>query len=250
MRPRQPQRRRHDAVAEQRQADVGRRGAVRHLGASNYSPQRLTEALELSRAQLGLLTSAIWGGMLLGMLPFGLLIDRRGERAVVALGALGLAAFLLLAAQASSFLPLFLLLIPAAVGASCAGPGGTRAITAWFPRHQRGMALLGVFGRNDGDRETLSAYAARGMGTEIYESPHSFEVGGKRVLLVHEIAEVSPRSIESHDFVIHGSSHLQSQKKMGTTLVINPGEACGWIHGKCTAAILDTDTGEVENITL
>jgi hypothetical protein len=33
----------------------------------------LTEALELSRAQLGLLTSAIWGGMLLGMLPFGLL---------------------------------------------------------------------------------------------------------------------------------------------------------------------------------
>ena len=118
------------------------------------------------------------------------------------------------------------------------------------PFHQRGMALLGVFGRNDGDRETLSAYAARGMGTEIYESPHSFDVGGKRILLVHEIAEVSPRSIESHDYVIHGSSHLQSQKKMGSTLVINPGESCGWIHGKCTAAILDTDTGEVENITL
>jgi uncharacterized protein len=116
--------------------------------------------------------------------------------------------------------------------------------------HQRGMALLGVFGRNDGDRETLSAYAARGMGTEIYESPHSFEVGGKRVLLVHDIAEVSSRSIESHDFVIHGSSHLQSEKMIGTTRVINPGEACGWIHGKCTAAILDTDTGEVENITL
>ena len=118
------------------------------------------------------------------------------------------------------------------------------------PFHQRGMALLGVFGRNDGDRETLSAYAARGMGTEIYESPHSFEVGGKRILLVHEIAEVNPRSIESHDFVIHGSSHLQSEKRIRNTLVINPGEACGWILGKCTAAILDTETGEVENITL
>ena len=118
------------------------------------------------------------------------------------------------------------------------------------PFHQRGMALLGVFGRNDGDRETLAAYAARGMGTEIYESPHSFEVGGKRILLVHEIAEVNPRSIESHDFVIHGSSHLQSEKRIRNTLVINPGEACGWIHGKCTAAILDTETGEVENITL
>jgi uncharacterized protein len=118
------------------------------------------------------------------------------------------------------------------------------------PFHQRGMALLGVFGRNDGDRETLAAYAARGMGTEIYESPHSFEVGGKRILLVHEISEVNPRSIEAHDFVIHGSSHLQSEKRTGKTLVINPGEACGWIHGKCTAAILDTDSGEVENITL
>ena len=118
------------------------------------------------------------------------------------------------------------------------------------PFHQKGMPLLGVFGRNDGDRESLSAYAARGMATEIYESPHSFDVAGKRVLIVHDIAEVSGRSIESHDFVIHGSSHLQGTKQVGSTLVINPGEACGWIHGKCTAAILDTDTGEVENITL
>jgi predicted phosphodiesterase len=112
------------------------------------------------------------------------------------------------------------------------------------------MALLGVFGRNDGDRETLSAYAARGMGTEIYESPHSFDVAGKRILLVHDIAEISARSIESHDFVIHGSSHLQNEKRVGTTLVINPGEACGWIHGKCTAAILDTDAGTLEHISL
>lgn len=118
------------------------------------------------------------------------------------------------------------------------------------PFHQRGTALLGVFGRNDGDRETLAAYAARGMGTEIYESPHSFDVGGKRILLVHEIGEVNARSIEQHDVVIHGSSHLQSKKTIGTTLVINPGEACGWIHGKCTAAILDTETGEVEDISL
>jgi uncharacterized protein len=118
------------------------------------------------------------------------------------------------------------------------------------PFHQRGIALLGVFGRNDGDRETLAAYAARGMGTEIYESPHSFDVAGQQILLVHDIAEVSGRSIESHNFVIHGCSHLEGQKKIGKTLVINPGEACGWLHGKCTAAILDTETGEVQNIAL
>ena len=118
------------------------------------------------------------------------------------------------------------------------------------PFHQRGMALLGVFGRNDGDRETLSAYAARGMGTEIYESPHSFEVAGKRILLVHDIAEVSARSIESHDFVIHGSSHKLEQTRRDKTLLLNPGEACGWLTGKCTAMAVDLDTGEVEVITL
>src|SRR5438477_11923826 len=56
------------------------------------------------------------------------------------------------------------------------------------PFHQRGIALLGVFGRNDGDRETLSAYAARGMATEPYEPPHSFDGGRHPVLLAHEIA--------------------------------------------------------------
>jgi sugar phosphate permease len=101
----------------------------------------LTEALHLNRTELGLLTSAIWGGMLLGILPLGILIDRYGERWVVAAGAVMLAVFLFLAAQTSSFLQVFLLLLPAAVGASCSSPGGTRAIAAWFPRHQRGIAM-------------------------------------------------------------------------------------------------------------
>ena len=118
------------------------------------------------------------------------------------------------------------------------------------PFHQKGMALLGVFGRNDGDRESLSAYAARGMGTEIYESPHSFEVGGKRVLIVHDIAEVSGRSIESHDFVVHGHTHKQETITRGNTLLVNPGEACGWLTGNCTAAVLDLDTRELEILSL
>src|SRR5437899_4770512 len=57
----------------------------------------LTQALGLSRTELGLLTSAIWGGMLLGMLPFGLLVDRFGERSMLLVGGLVLTAFLFLA---------------------------------------------------------------------------------------------------------------------------------------------------------
>jgi MFS family permease len=101
----------------------------------------LTQALGLSRAELGLLTSAIWGGMLIGMLPFGMLVDRYGERSMLLVGGTVLAGFLLVAARASSFQALFLALVPAAIGASCASPGGTRALAAWFEPHLRGTAM-------------------------------------------------------------------------------------------------------------
>ena len=118
------------------------------------------------------------------------------------------------------------------------------------PFNDANMALLGIFGRNDGDQEGLKATAAQGMGMELYESPHSFEVAGHRILIVHDIGEVNRRSIDSHRFVVHGSTHRQEVVKKGETLVINPGEACGWLTGVCSCAILDLETSEVEVITV
>ncbi|MEO7369028.1 MAG: YfcE family phosphodiesterase [Gemmatimonadaceae bacterium] len=112
------------------------------------------------------------------------------------------------------------------------------------------MALLGIFGRNDGDQEGLRAVAGRGMGMELYESPHSFDVQGKRILIVHDLGEVNKRSIDAHQFVVHGFTHVQETVTRGETLLVNPGEACGWLHGMCTSAILDLETGEVEVISL
>jgi len=112
------------------------------------------------------------------------------------------------------------------------------------------IALLGIFGRNDGDQEGLKATAARGVGMELYESPHSFEVSGHRILIVHDLGEVNRRSISAHRFVVHGSTHRQETVTRDDTLIINPGEACGWLNGVCTAAILDLETSEVEVITI
>lgn len=112
------------------------------------------------------------------------------------------------------------------------------------------LALLGIFGRNDGDPEGLKAAAARGVGMELYESPHSFEVSGQRILIVHDLGEVNRRSIDAHRFVVHGFSHKQETVARGDTLLVNPGEACGWLTGACTAATLDLETSEVEIITL
>lgn len=112
------------------------------------------------------------------------------------------------------------------------------------------LALNGVFGRNDGDHEALRAMAMTGLGSELFESPHSFELMGKSILVVHDLNEVVSRSIESHDIVIHGHTHREEMKTRGKTLIVNPGEACGWLHGAPTGAILDLDTRQVEIIKL
>ncbi len=107
------------------------------------------------------------------------------------------------------------------------------------------MQMVGVFGRNDGDHEGLRAFAQRGMGLELFESPHSFELGGQRILLVHDMADASPRSIESHGVVVHGFTHREEMMIRGETLIVNPGEGCGWLHGKPSGAILDLDSKDV-----
>ena len=112
------------------------------------------------------------------------------------------------------------------------------------------IALLGVFGRNDGDPEALKEAAARNMGNELYESPHSFDIGGQRIMLVYDLADVRTRSLKSHAIVIHGSTHEYQVRTLGDTLLVNPGESCGWMHGVCTGAIVDLDTKEVERIEL
>ena len=112
------------------------------------------------------------------------------------------------------------------------------------------LPFAGIFGRNDGDHEGLRAAAARGIGTELYESPHSVEVSGQRILMVHDLGDVSERSIAGHAFVVHGCSHEREVRTAGESLLVNPGEACGWLHGIPTAAILDLISKEIEFITL
>ena len=55
------------------------------------------------------------------------------------------------------------------------------------------IPLLGVFGRNDGDPEGLREAAGANVGTELYESPHSFEISGQRIILVHDLNDVMAR---------------------------------------------------------
>ena len=104
----------------------------------------LIRDLDLSRAQIGLLSSAIWGGMFLGMLPVGLLIDRHGERRLIVAGVTAMALLVLWATQLRAFVLLLILFLLASIGAASSAPGGRRpsppgspATRAWRRRCTR-----------------------------------------------------------------------------------------------------------------
>ncbi len=118
------------------------------------------------------------------------------------------------------------------------------------PFRDLNVALAGVFGHNDGDREGLKAFAATGVGGELYEAPHSVKIDGQRVLLVHELSEAAARSVDAHAIVVHGGTHRREARTHGDTLLINPGEACGWLSGVPSAAIVDLESKAVEFLEL
>jgi putative phosphoesterase len=119
-----------------------------------------------------------------------------------------------------------------------------------LPFFEANVALGGVFGRNDGDPQGLRAKASQGMGVELYESPHSFQISGKRILLVHDLGDVNERSIEEHALVVHGCSHQRETSTHDRVTLVNPGEACGWLTGQPSAAVVDFETMKVDWVTL
>jgi uncharacterized protein len=105
--------------------------------------------------------------------------------------------------------------------------------------------------RRVGGRSRYWAAAGTGFGAaELFESPHSFEIGGKQILLIHDLSDINQRSIDRHEVVVHGFTHVPEMKTRGDVLLVNPGEGGGWLHGAPSGAILDLDTKEVEFIKL
>ncbi len=119
------------------------------------------------------------------------------------------------------------------------------------PLRRAGIPLLGVFGRNDGDRDGLRAAAgALPAGGELVESPHSVALGGRSVLLVHDLGDALARSVDAHDVVVFGCSHRAEARQRGASLLVNPGEACGWLLGEPQGAVLDLEALRVERVGL
>jgi len=104
-----------------------------------------------------------------------------------------------------------------------------------------------VFGNNDGEW----LYLREKAGDSIMKGPREIEVDGRRVAMMHEpfLLEAIAKS-GVYDFVFYGHTHVIDIRKVGSTLIINPGEACGYLSGKSTAAVVNPLTKECEIIEL
>lgn len=112
--------------------------------------------------------------------------------------------------------------------------------------------MIGVFGNNCAEREKLKEVYAS-VGKELVGNFAEVEVGGRNIALLHGHDGGLLRSLIAHgvyDFVVHGHDHKSKIAKVGSTLVINPGEAGGWLYGKSTIAVLDTEKLAAEIIEL
>jgi putative phosphoesterase len=102
--------------------------------------------------------------------------------------------------------------------------------------------LIGIFGNNDGDHQLLEK-RFREINAEIRGEFAEIVVEGVKIAMTHGDELELLKSLigtESYDVIIHAHSHEARVYRKGKTLVINPGEVCGYLSGKSTVALLDT----------
>ncbi|MGA8256217.1 MAG: MFS transporter [Nocardioides sp.] len=95
----------------------------------------------LSLAEAGVVAGAPTLGVMVSLVGWGMLTDRRGERFVLLVGLALTTAFGLIATLVDGLVPLTVALFFAgAAGASTAAASG-RVVIGWFPPHRRGLAM-------------------------------------------------------------------------------------------------------------
>lgn len=126
----------------------------------------------------------------------------------------------------------------------------------WFDNLKENIKenFFGVFGNNDGDHEFLRKNL--GQICKIAEGSVEMvqEFNGKKIYISHMPHHTTIEALAASgkfDIVLSGHTHAVVNKKYENgVLVLNPGEACGYLSGKATFAIIDTNEMIAEIIEL
>ncbi len=112
--------------------------------------------------------------------------------------------------------------------------------------------------RGNNDAETLTALTTVENEGAYYSGPVETLLAERKALLFHgfgskeltRLTAVQLARSERFDFVLYGHTHEIHVEEIGETMIINPGESCGKLTGRKTAAILETGEKSVEIVEL
>ena len=100
--------------------------------------------------------------------------------------------------------------------------------------------LYYIWGNNEGDREFVRVKFGE-LGVKPLGNFAALELDGRRIALVHGTHEGIVEALSksgSFDVVVRGHTH-RAEIREEKTLIVNPGEVCGYLSGHQTVAILD-----------
>jgi len=100
-----------------------------------------------------------------------------------------------------------------------------------------GIPTYAVFGNNDGERRILKKELPT-----IQDPPLTISLAGKKITLYHAPPEKTPAT----DILLYGHTHKREMRRDRGVFILNPGELGGWLTGRCSFAILDLRTSEVQ----
>lgn len=107
--------------------------------------------------------------------------------------------------------------------------------------------FTGIFGNNDGDRLLLQ----KRSGGKLHNQPLLLELANRTIIAMHEHNIVDALAASGHyDLVVYGHTHEAEIRRVRNTLIINPGEASGWLYGKTTVSVADLSEMTAEIITI
>lgn len=108
-----------------------------------------------------------------------------------------------------------------------------------------GLPVHVCYGNNDGERAGLKKVLP-----QLVDGPVRIELGGRTIVMHHFIDWLSEEDVAGADVVVTGHTHEVVEQREGDQLRLNPGECCGWVNGRCTVAMLETDDLSVQIIDL
>lgn len=110
--------------------------------------------------------------------------------------------------------------------------------------------VVGVYGNNDGEKEGLKK-AFDNIGGFISKAPYTHRMNGFSFTVMHEPYFLADAADDPDTgLIVYGHTHKLSIEEKRSKIIVNPGETCGYITGKKTFIMFETDGMKTETVDL